>query len=88
MTLRDHGIQIDESRWGEQSTLCPQCSHLRRKKTLRCLYVKRDDNGWTWFCHHCGFSGGVANDGLRLQRQRNTDDFGRAARRRRYGIAR
>lgn len=53
-TFADFGIQIasDESR-----TLCPQCSPGRTKKYDKCLAV--DQEKGVWFCHHCGWHGGL-----------------------------
>jgi twinkle protein len=42
---------------GEVQTLCPQCSHTRKKKTDRCLSVNLDKKAW--ICHHCGWKGGI-----------------------------
>jgi predicted RNA-binding Zn-ribbon protein involved in translation (DUF1610 family) len=38
-------------------TLCPQCSHLRRKKRERCLSVNIERTAVLYFCHHCGWKG-------------------------------
>ena len=59
-TYRDYGINIDESRTGETTALCPQCSHTRKKKSDKCLSVNM--NKETWFCHHCGWKGGLPID--------------------------
>ena len=73
MTLRDrlaeHGIALPRYREGSQKTLCPQCSHTRRKKTDPCLSVTIDDKGATWLCHNhgCGFSGGIVDGDDRPQ---------------------
>jgi twinkle protein len=53
-TLEDFGIHIDA---GETRTLCPQCSPHRTKSYDKCLAV--DQEKGVWFCHHCGFSGGL-----------------------------
>lgn len=54
---RDFGIELPSGASGEVDTLCPQCSHTRRKRTHRCLSVNVDIG--TWNCHHCGWSGGI-----------------------------
>lgn len=53
----DYGIQVSGT--GEQDTLCPECSHARKKSSDRCLSVNTDAG--TWLCHHCGWSGGLGN---------------------------
>jgi len=41
------------------ATLCPKCSHLRKKKNLPCLTVNNEpDNRW-WKCWNCGWSGNL-----------------------------
>jgi len=42
---------------GETDTQCPWCSHQRKKKQAKCLSVNVDKG--TYFCHHCGVSGGL-----------------------------
>lgn len=53
-TFADFGIQIAN---GESRTLCPQCSPGRTKKYDKCLAV--DQEKGVWFCHHCGWHGGL-----------------------------
>ena len=53
-TFTDFGIQIAN---GESRTLCPQCSPGRTKKYDKCLAV--DQEKGLWFCHHCGWRGGL-----------------------------
>ncbi len=53
-TFTDFGIQIAN---GESRTLCPQCSPGRTKKYDKCLAV--DQEKGVWFCHHCGWHGGL-----------------------------
>jgi twinkle protein len=60
-TFADYGIEIPHGRSGEVDTICPQCSHARRKRTARCLSVNTIDG--TWFCHHCGWAGGLGMHG-------------------------
>jgi len=56
-TFEDHGIQVSGT--GEQDTTCPECSHTRKKKNDPCLSVNTTKK--TWFCHHCGWSGGLGD---------------------------
>ena len=44
---------------GQHRVLCPNCAPDRRKKTIRDLALKVDDDGATYFCHHCQISGAV-----------------------------
>lgn len=85
------GITGIRNQNGEQRTLCPQCSHMRRKKRDRCLSVLIDADGFRYNCWHCGFHGGEFEDlgqrsrvGSKAQTQRG--DFGAASRRIRYGV--
>jgi twinkle protein len=56
MTYSDYGIDLKTSRVsGEVVTICPQCSHTRKKKKDKCLSVNLDKK--TWHCHHCSWSG-------------------------------
>ena len=59
MNFSDHGIQIPPGSAGEIRTLCPGCSPHRQKSTEKCLAVNIDKG--TWYCHHCGWSGGLNN---------------------------
>lgn len=57
----DVGIDIPLDSVGEEiRTTCPQCSHDRKKSRDRCLTVNR--NKQVWFCHHCGWSGGLIDE--------------------------
>lgn len=53
-TFTDFGIEIHN---GESRTTCPECSPSRTKKFDRCLSV--DIEQGVWFCHHCGWAGGI-----------------------------
>ena len=51
-------LGIDLSRAGsgpEVKTICPQCSHTRKKKNQQCLNVNLHDGLYN--CWHCGWSG-------------------------------
>lgn len=59
MNYSDYNINIPHNKTaGEVQTLCPSCSFDRKKKTDKCLSVNLDKQ--TWFCHHCGYKGGLA----------------------------
>lgn len=61
-TFRDHGIKIPNERSGQYHTTCPECSHTRKKSNEACLSVNAEDG--TWFCHHCGWSGGLKKSNI------------------------
>jgi hypothetical protein len=50
-------ITIPYGATGEVRTTCPQCSPSRRKSRVSCLAVNIEKG--TWFCHHCGWKGGL-----------------------------
>ena len=60
-TFADFGLQVDLGKEGEQDALCPICAHTRstpahrQEKKVRVNVVKG-----TWFCHHCGWTGGLS----------------------------
>lgn len=56
-----HGIRLPHGAVGEIDVPCPECSPERKKRTDPCLSVNTDEG--TWFCHHCGWSGGLKRDG-------------------------
>ena len=91
-TWADVGIEIPNGATGEVRTTCPQCSPSRRKSRDACLAVNADAG--TWYCHHCGWRGGLHG---RLQPSTMTslphpparpDERKRAALRRVWGEAR
>jgi twinkle protein len=56
--LIDLGIDLRGSTSGEIKTICPNCSHTRKKSTQACLNVNIDEGVYN--CWHCEeFSGGV-----------------------------
>lgn len=74
---------------GEQKTTCPQCSHLRRKKSDRCLSLRIDHDGFAAHCWHCGWTAGGSESDRRAVRkpaQNQHGDFGAHGRRVRYGV--
>lgn len=61
--LLEQGIQFKEPSNPDEpvKALCPWCSHTRRKnKSEKCLRVWV--NVGTYYCHHCGISGSVAEN--------------------------
>jgi hypothetical protein len=55
--LETNGIQLKNYAPGNYSTICPECSHDRKKRKLECLSIKIDAQGAVWKCHHCGWTG-------------------------------
>ena len=58
MDLSEQGIKLKTNKIGNHKTVCPKCSHTRKKKSDPCLSVKLDPHGGAvWKCHNCGWSG-------------------------------
>lgn len=57
VTWSGFNIEIPSGASGEIDTICPECSHTRKKRTAKCLSVNLETQ--TWYCHHCGWSGGL-----------------------------
>jgi hypothetical protein len=55
--LNTNGIYLKNYDLGNHTSICPKCSHDRKKKKTECLSVRIDDKGACWNCHHCGWSG-------------------------------
>jgi twinkle protein len=56
-TWADVGIELPAGASGEVDLTCPQCSHTRKKRTVRCLSVNTSEG--VWICFHCGWSGSL-----------------------------
>ena len=57
-SYRDYNIHgVHPEMQGEVRTLCPECSHTRKKSNEKCLAVNMETSAW--FCHHCGWSGSL-----------------------------
>jgi twinkle protein len=54
----DFGIDLGGRTGEEVKTVCPQCSHTRKKRSYPCLNVNTVKQ--VWHCHHCGWSGGLS----------------------------
>lgn len=60
-TYADYGITLNSNKTqGEVDCICPKCSHTRKKTTDKCLRVNVEKK--TWFCAHCGFTGGLPKE--------------------------
>ena len=59
------GIILRRFSEGNSKTLCPHCSHLRRKRREPCLSVDINERGVRWRCHNgdCGWHGGEFYNG-------------------------
>ena len=58
-TFSEFDIEIPTGASGQVRTLCPSCSGQRKKSLQKCLAVNVTDG--TWFCHHCGYAGGLGS---------------------------
>jgi twinkle protein len=56
-SFTDFGIDLVGRDGVEVPTLCPRCSHTRKKAKARCLSVNTVDGVWN--CHHCGWAGSL-----------------------------
>lgn len=54
------GIDTKGHTSGEIKTVCPSCSHTRKKRSYPCLNVNLDKGVYN--CWHCGWSGGIGKD--------------------------
>jgi 5S rRNA maturation endonuclease (ribonuclease M5) len=65
-SFKELGINIDESKAGNQKTTCPKCSSSRRKKEELCLSVNVEQGLFN--CHHCDWSGSInkSDDSLEI----------------------
>lgn len=64
--LQKHGITLQHYTQGEHETLCPRCSNGRTKHWLKCLSVKIDEKGYTFYCQHCEWTKGDDDDGYEI----------------------
>lgn len=56
MNYSDYGIIIPNGKYtGQVYTTCPKCSHLRKKKTQKCLGIDLTEK--YWHCNHCNWKG-------------------------------
>lgn len=61
--LNQEGIRLQNYQIGSRKTICPKCSHTRKKKKDPCLSVTLDSEGFKFLCHNCSWKGGgSAND--------------------------
>lgn len=56
-----YGIEVPQNKTtGQYQTICPKCSHTRKKKTDKCLGVNLDKH--VWHCIHCNWKGRLKED--------------------------
>ncbi|WP_165475262.1 hypothetical protein [Nitrobacter sp. Nb-311A] len=60
--LAEFGIRLRAERHGNQKTVCPNCSHLRKHKRDPCLSVLIDGEGVFFNCKNCSWKGGKSYD--------------------------
>ena len=96
--LRGLGVELRHWRIGNSKTLCPKCSHTRRKAKDPCLSVTIQPDRILLNCHNCGWGSAVFEDddnGNKTFGKRNRIgqgarperiDLGAARRRQRYGL--
>ena len=54
--LEERGIRLEQYQHGEHRASCPECDRGPKDDALA---VRMDDDGATWLCHRCGWSGGI-----------------------------
>lgn len=61
--LAEKNIRLKSYSLGNHKTICPQCSHTRKKKQDPCLSVSIEADEAKWNCHNsgCDFAGMVSN---------------------------
>lgn len=61
--LHDYGITY-KGKWSHEiKTVCPKCSHNRKKKKEPCLSINTDSG--IFICHHCQWSGKIMKKKMR-----------------------
>lgn len=56
------GIRLNNHNIGSHKTVCPRCSHTRKKKKDPCLWVNvTEHNKAMWKCHNCLWTGAAGN---------------------------
>lgn len=61
-TYADYKIDLEGKTGTQVRVLCPECSPSRKKNKLKELAVNTSLQ--TWFCHHCGWKGGLNGNGV------------------------
>ena len=68
--MNKYNIEINTNKTtGEHATICPKCSHTRKKKNHKCLYVNLE-NG-LFHCKHCDFRGSLSSKPIQKDIMKN-----------------
>ena len=60
LELADHRHPPRRERPGEHRAACPRCAEAKPRRGDDALAVKVEpDGGATWYCHRCGWTGGL-----------------------------
>ena len=51
--------------------VCPDCSPERKKYNLKELAIDATNDGWRYYCHHCGSNGFVSSKKTTYRRAEN-----------------
>ena len=73
MTYSDFNIDIGNKLSGQIYTICPQCSHDRKKKSNKCLGVNLDKG--IWHCNHCNWKGSLTKKQYTLPKWENNTNL-------------
>lgn len=73
MTYSDFNIDIGNKLSGQVYTVCPQCSHDRKKKNNKCLGVNLDLG--VWHCNHCNWKGSIHKKQYALPKWENNTEL-------------
>lgn len=73
MNYSDFNIDIGNKVSGQVYTVCPQCSHDRKKKNNKCLGVNLDKG--IWHCNHCDWKGSLNKKQYILPKWENTSSL-------------
>ena len=73
MTFSDYDIDIGNRFTGQTTTVCPKCSHDRKKKSDKCLSVNIAEG--VWLCHHCGWKGSIKQKQYKMPTWENNTEL-------------
>jgi len=66
-SFQDYGIEVTGT--GETRAVCPQCSPHRKPGHQKEKDLAVNIEKGTWFCHHCGWSGGLNDSPVKAPRK-------------------
>jgi twinkle protein len=74
MNYTDYNIEIPRGKVsGQVYTICPNCSHDRKKKNQKCLGVNLDQG--IWHCNHCNWKGSIHKKQYTLPKWENRTEL-------------